>query len=305
MPLVAPFALALWALASAALGSTPVATYGVERARMLQVSASPTPVAASPSSGSVSANASATVTASATYSPTASATATLSPGASASVSPTTTPSMSSSPSPSVSPGTIFSRQGCACMGQCMKTFDSVQEWCFTSEQGVEPPPATNVLIFVPGAKPSPGATQVEEPPCGFYSSTRQAYWDYACTNTTAAPRQLTTATGVWTTITWSAIVTTIVVYAPLGAWAAYSVGTGLRAPVAGLLVWLGLVLFGTATAAIVAVALTYPLAQIYLAMPYAISFDAAIALGISLGVMTAYAQMGQHVEAVRPSGRAT
>ncbi|KAA0150298.1 hypothetical protein FNF27_04866 [Cafeteria roenbergensis] len=150
------------------------------------------------------------------------------------------------------------------MGQCMKTFDSVQEWCFTSEQGVEPPPATNVLIFVPGAKPSPGATQVEEPPCGFYSSTRQAYWDYACTNTTAAPRQLTTATGVWTTITWSAIVTTIVVYAILGAWAAYS---------------------------------------IYLAMPYAIPFDAAIALGISLGVMTAYAQMGQHVEAVRPSGR--
>jgi len=188
------------------------------------------------------------------------------------------------------------------MSRCQRTFGTTQEWCLTSEEGIEAPPSTNVLVLIPNAKPSPGVDpgQLDEAPCGFYSSTRQAYWDFACTNTTGAARQLTTAYDVWSTITTAAIVTTVTLYAVAGAWAAAGITSRIRAPVAGIGVCVGLVVYGGAVGGIVALSLAFPLAQVYLAMPYALSADAAVMLGISLGCTMAYVQMGQQVEAVRP-----
>lgn len=141
---------------------------------------------------------------------------------------------------------------------------------------------------------------MEDPPCGFYSSTRAAYWDYACNNATAPQQQLTTASELWATVIESAVVTAVAVYSVFGVFLARRVALSLGAPVTAIASCVGLVAYGALATFTIAGVVTVPLAQVYLAMPYAVPADVAVSIGLSLGLTAAYFHMGQHMESLRP-----
>ena len=275
---------------------------------LMNASVSPTPTATLSPGASPSNTATGSPTPTSTVSPSSTSTptptATLSPGASPSVTATNTPSLTPSPTPSVSPGTVFSAQGCPCLSQCQDSITTGQQWCFTSETGVDPPPANNIIVFVAN---SPSGDSQESStfddvnrPCGFYSAQRTAYWDYACSNGTAVMLQLTTATEVWSHITNSAVVTSTALYALFGAVAARRLAFGLGAPLLGLISMLAMAAYGALATFVLAAVISIPLAQVYLAMPYALSSEVAITTGVSLGWVACYLHVGQHIPSIRP-----
>jgi hypothetical protein len=192
----------------------------------------------------------------------------------------------------VSPGTVISEKGCYCTSGCFDTVGSTQQWCFTSEQGVDPPPANNIIVLLPTS----GASSVsgKEAPCGFYSSTRRAYWDFACRNATESQAQLDTAVGLWSSMTTAGVVTMVLLYSVSGIVAAYRLVAHVKLPLLGLAALILWPAYGALAGFAVIGFLSVLLAQVYLAMPYALPFDVATALGIAAGAMLAYFHSGQH-----------
>lgn len=168
--------------------------------------------------------------------------------------------------------------GCPCVGDCLRTLDSLaQPWCTTSQE--------RIPVGTPGCGPQ-------------FSPTLQAYWDYCEPNVTSTQTSvaLTTFSGMWTVMTISTVIAMSVVYAFAGCMA-----TLLTSP-QRTVYWLPCcsALVGACHGVLVGGVTSAILAYMYLSIPYALDSSVAISLGLAVSAFLIYAALGRQPRPPRP-----
>jgi hypothetical protein len=173
-------------------------------------------------------------------------------------------------------GNVTTVHGCLCLYECDLTFDAFAPWCYTSEPNGDLP----------------------DRPCGFYSQSRNAYWDECTLNVTSgSAAYLSTYSGIYFAIVNAAV--------PTGAAPFFITGLFVAWPLISVHgQWWALALpivygaYGAFVTFVPVAVLAIGIAQIYLAMPYAPPVDDTVLLGVALALPVAYYHLGRNTDSI-------